>query len=60
MRTVCLQHVPSEGPGAFATHLTNRGVTLERYLLPKDGLPKDPDDVLMVMGGPMSVNEADP
>jgi GMP synthase (glutamine-hydrolysing) len=60
MRAVCLQHVPFEGPGAFATALTERGVSLERYLVPQDGLPKDAGDVLIVMGGPMSVNDPDP
>ncbi len=60
MRAVCLQHVPFEGPGAFATALTERGVILERYLVPQDGLPNDAGDLLIVMGGPMSVNDPDP
>lgn len=60
MRAVCLTHVPFEGPGAFATALTARGVSLERYLIPQDGLPKDAGDLLIVMGGPMSVNDSDP
>jgi GMP synthase (glutamine-hydrolysing) len=60
MRAVCLKHVPFEGPGTFATALTARGVTLERYLVPQDGLPKDAGDLLIVMGGPMSVNDPDP
>ncbi len=60
MRAVCLKHVPFEGPGAFATALTERGVSLERYLVPQDGLPKDAGDLLIVMGGPMSVNDSDP
>ncbi len=59
MRAVCLQHVPFEGPGAFAAALTARGVALERALVPKDGLPKDAGDLLIVMGGPMSVNDSD-
>ncbi|HEX7765763.1 MAG TPA: type 1 glutamine amidotransferase [Nitrospira sp.] len=59
MRAVCLQHVPFEGPGAFATALTNRGVSLDRYLIPQDGLPKDAGELLIVMGGPMSVNDSD-
>lgn len=53
MRAVCLKHVSFEGPGALATALTARGVSLERYLVPKDGLPKDASDLLIVMGGPM-------
>lgn len=60
MRAVCLQHVPFEGPGAFAKALTKRGVSLESYIVPKDGLPKDAGDLLIVMGGPMSVNDSDP
>ena len=60
MRAVCLKHVPFEGPGAFSAHLTRRGVSLEQYLVPEVGLPHDPGDLLIVMGGPMSVNDADP
>lgn len=60
MRAVCLQHVPFEGPGAFAKALSKRGVSLESHLVPKDGLPKDAGDLLIVMGGPMSVNDPDP
>lgn len=59
MRVVCLQHVPFEGPGAFAHALTKRGVALEYALVPKDGLPDDAGDLLIVMGGPMSVNDAE-
>ncbi|NOS77434.1 MAG: type 1 glutamine amidotransferase [Nitrospira sp.] len=60
MRAVCLQHVSFEGPGAFATALTDRGVRLDQYLVPQVGLPKDAGDLLIVMGGPMSVNDSDP
>lgn len=59
MRVVSLQHVPFEGPGAFAKALAKRGVALEYSLVPKDGLPKDAGDLLIVMGGPMSVNDSD-
>ena len=59
MRAICLKHVPFEGLGAFATALTARGVSLEHYLVPQDGLPKDAGDLLIVMGGPMSVNDSD-
>lgn len=58
MRTVCLQHVPFEGPGAFAEALARRGVTRENYLVPEQGLPSDAGDLLIVMGGPMSVNDS--
>lgn len=59
MRAICLQHVPFEGPGAFSEALAKRGVSLDRTLVPQDGLPKDAGDLLIVMGGPMSVNESD-
>lgn len=58
MRVVCLQHVPFEGPGAFAKTLVKRGVDLDCSLVPKDGLPTDAGDLLIVMGGPMSVNDS--
>ncbi len=58
-RAVCLQHVPFEGPGAFAKALAKRGVSLDPCLVPKDGVPKDAGDLLIVMGGPMSVNDPD-
>jgi GMP synthase-like glutamine amidotransferase len=40
--------------------LAARGVGLTHHLVPKDGLPKDAGDLLIVMGGPMSVNDPDP
>jgi GMP synthase-like glutamine amidotransferase len=60
MHAVCLQHVPFEGTGAFEKALAKRGVSLDSYLVPRDGLPKDVGDLLIVMGGPMSVNDLDP
>lgn len=60
MRAVCLKHVPFEGLGALSTALSARGVSLDQYLVPQAGLPKDAGDLLIVMGGPMSVNDSDP
>ena len=60
MRAACLLHVPFEGPGALATALAKPGVTVEQYLVPAIGLPDDAGDLLIVMGGPMSVNDPDP
>jgi GMP synthase-like glutamine amidotransferase len=59
MRAVCLQHVPFEGLGAFATSLVKHGCSLDCHLVPNDGLPPDAGDLLIVMGGPMSVNDPD-
>jgi len=58
-RAVCLQHVPFEGSGAFAASLAKRGVRIEHHLVPENGLPSDTGDLLIVMGGPMSVNDPD-
>lgn len=60
MRAVCLKHVPFEGLGALSPALSARDVSLDQYLVPQDGLPKDAGDLLIVMGGPMSVNDSDP
>jgi GMP synthase-like glutamine amidotransferase len=58
-RAVCLQHVPFEGLGVFARLLEQRGYRVESRLVPTEGLPKDAGDFLLVMGGPMSVNDPD-
>lgn len=58
MRAVCLQHVPFEGPGIFANLFEKRSITLSCHLVPADGLPSNPGDLLLVMGGPMSVNDS--
>jgi GMP synthase-like glutamine amidotransferase len=56
---VCLQHVPFEGPAYFGTLLAERGYCVEKHLVPDAGLPGDGGDFLLVMGGPMSVNDPD-
>lgn len=60
LRAVCLQHVPFEGPGVFARLLEARGYTVPRRVVPEQGLPRHPGDFLLVMGGPMSVNDPAP
>ena len=57
---LCLQHVPFEGPGVFEQALEQHGYSLARRLVPADGLPENPGDFLLVMGGPMSANDPDP
>lgn len=59
-RVLCLQHVPFEGPGYFQKAFEEFGCTVETRLVPRDGLPTSALDALLVMGGPMSVNDADP
>lgn len=55
----CLQHVPFEGPGVFRRALEARGYALRTILVPSEGLPKEPGDFLLIMGGPMSVNDSE-
>lgn len=56
---LCLQHVAFEGPGYFQKVFEDLGCTLERRLVPEAGLPREWPDALLVMGGPMSVNDPD-
>jgi len=53
----CFQHVPFEGPGVFRQALEARGYMVRTTLVPSEGLPQDPGDFLLIMGGPMSVND---
>ncbi len=57
---LCLQHVSFEGPGVFQPCLEKRGVELRKTLVPSDGVPRDLPELLLVMGGPMSVNDGEP
>ncbi len=56
---VCLQHVPFEGPGVFRLALEARGYAVKTILVPSEGLPQEFGDFLLIMGGPMSVNDSD-
>lgn len=59
MRAHCLQHVPFEGPGSIATWLRGAGVPLTTTRFYADAVLPDVADVdlLIVLGGPMSVND---
>lgn len=61
MRAHCFQHVPFEGLGSIASWLEEAGwVTTNTRFFESAELP-NPDmvDMLVVMGGPMSVNDED-
>lgn len=60
MSALCLQHVPFEGPCVFEKALAEAGHRVTCRLVPEEGLPSAPPDFLLVMGGPMSVNDPDP
>lgn len=59
MRVRCLQHVPFEGPARVAEWARARGHSVEvSALFSGDALPAhDTFDLLVVMGGPMSVHD---
>ncbi len=59
MHTVILQHVPFEGPGSILTSLErHRGTVHTCHLYLGEPLPQLTQcDLLVVMGGPMSVND---
>jgi GMP synthase-like glutamine amidotransferase len=59
MRAHVFQHVPFEGPGSIAPWLEARGATIGvTRFFQNDPLPKIEEiDFLVVMGGPMSVND---
>jgi len=60
-KAVILQHVAHEGPGRIVTAFRDFGIPTEiRHLYKGDEVPSDLDDirVLIVMGGPMGVNDA--
>jgi len=61
MRAHCFQHVPFEGPGSIGTWLDDGGhrITATRFFERADFPDPDMVDLLVVMGGPMSVNDGD-
>jgi GMP synthase (glutamine-hydrolysing) len=59
VRVLVLQHIACEPPGEFEDVLEERGAAILRVELDEgDGLPgRDEFDVIVAMGGPMSVND---
>jgi len=56
----CLQQVAFEGPGVFRAALEQRGYLVNQGVVTTQGLPQGQIDFLLIMGGPMSVNDPDP
>jgi len=55
-----LKNVSSEGPGTIEDHLRENGIGYRIVDLAAEELPPaGEDDTLVIMGGPMSVNESD-
>jgi len=60
-KAIVLQHVPHEGPGRIIPVFRDFGIPVEvRHLYKGDEVPTDLDELrlLVVMGGPMSANDA--
>jgi len=59
MRAHCFQHVPFEGLGSIADWLTKGGYEITRTCFFDEARLPDPGaiDLLIIMGGPMSVND---
>ena len=56
----CLQQVAFEGPGVFRRALENAGYHVHQTIVPTEGLPPQGQiDFLLILGGPMSVNDPD-
>ncbi len=61
MRTLVLQHIACEPPGAYEDVLLERGVELERVEIDEGSALPDwrEFDAIVAMGGPMSANDDD-
>jgi GMP synthase-like glutamine amidotransferase len=59
MKAAVLQHVAFETPRAYGPALTEAGYHPRTWLVPQDGLPPGDEDALLILGGPMSVNDPD-
>lgn len=59
MHAVILQHHPIEGPGCLAPLLASRGATQQiiRLYAGEECPPPESVDLLIILGGPMSVND---
>ena len=60
MNVLILKNIPSEGPGTIEDFLLEKGIAYTTVDLTAEAFPRTTDaDTLVIMGGPMSVNEAE-
>jgi len=60
MSVLILKNVSSEGPGSIEDHLRENGIAYRTVDLATEELPSaEKTDTLVIMGGPMGVNESD-
>jgi GMP synthase (glutamine-hydrolysing) len=57
MRVLAITHGPSVGPGVFEDAVRTAGHELAEHRLPRDGVPDDGADVVVVLGGSMHPDE---
>ena len=60
MSVLILKNVPAEGPGTIEDYLRESGIGFRVIDLQSESLPATQnEDTLVIMGGPMSVNDVD-
>lgn len=59
MKVLVLKNVHQEGPGTIEDFLKRRGIIYRVIELESEKIPVDEYDILVIMGGPMSVNDGD-
>ncbi|MGC2062766.1 MAG: hypothetical protein WA610_07290 [Thermodesulfovibrionales bacterium] len=60
MSVLILKNVQNEGPGTIENYLRNNGTSYRIVDCTSEDIPDDPDfDTLVMMGGPMSVNQTE-
>ncbi len=59
MRVLAITHGPSVGPGVFEDAVRAGGHELVEHQLPLHGLPSEPADAIVVLGGAMHPDEED-
>lgn len=57
MKVLILKNVPQEGPGTIKDFLKREGIHYRVVELESEKIPDDDYDSLVIMGGPMSVND---
>lgn len=59
MKVLVLKNVHQEGPGTMEDFLKRKGIIYRVIELESEKIPDDDYDILVIMGGPMSVNDGE-
>lgn len=57
MKVLILKNAPQEGPGTIEDFLIREGIPYRVIELESEKIPNDDYDILIILGGPMSVND---